>query len=59
VRLVSPVVVEALSAGDGLAGFGRLEIRFVPEPSLFIALAAGAAGLWAARRRRSSRTDGR
>jgi hypothetical protein len=56
--LVSPVVVEGLSADDGFVGFGRLEIRFVPEPRPLAALAVGALGLWMTHRRRLRRLRG-
>jgi membrane protease YdiL (CAAX protease family) len=58
VALVSPFVTQSLSADGGFTGFGRLAIRFVPEPRPLAALAVGAVGLWIARHRRLRRLPG-
>jgi hypothetical protein len=47
--LVTPIRVDS-DAGLPLAGFGRLTLRFVPEPDRLLGLLAGAAALAALRR---------
>jgi len=51
-QLVTPVVVNSRLGMEPITGFGRLEIRFVPEADSLLLLCAGAAGVWLAARAR-------
>ncbi len=54
VHLVTPIATRA-SLGPNLSGFGRLNIRFVPEPGLLTLLASGLVGLFVLGRIRAAR----
>jgi hypothetical protein len=43
-QLVTPIRITS-NQGNGLAGFGRLSVRFLPEPGWLVLLAAGLVGL--------------
>jgi hypothetical protein len=43
-QLVTPIRITS-NQGSEMAAFGRLSVRFLPEPGLLVLLAAGLVGL--------------
>lgn len=53
--VVTPIQVTSGSAGQSLNSFGRLQVRFVPEPMRWVLLVAGAFGVVRLRARRAAK----